>query len=198
MTLALSSTAMAHVTVKPSEALTASYQTFLVSVPNEKSIPTTSIKVVIPSGVQSVTPTQKAGWQVTTDKTGTGEDATVTAITWSGGTINQGTRDEFSFSAKLPDQATELQWKAYQTYSDGTVVSWDKAGSDDRSHDSEDENSGPLSVTNVVTETGATATVNAANQAATDAKKTANWALYTGIAGVAIGLIAVFLATRKK
>lgn len=196
-TLLFSASASAHVVVKPAEVVTAGFQTFTIGVPNEKDIPTTSVKLVIPAGLKYVQPTQKAGWQIDVEKDGTGEDATVKSITWSGNEVKAGFRDEFTFSGQVPEQATELQWKAYQTYSDGTIVSWDKASSGD-DHESEDENSGPFSVTKVVTDTATDASIKKADQAAADAKSAANTALYVGIAGVIVGLAGVFLATRKK
>ena len=68
--LATPGLALAHVVVKPSEALTGAYQTFTTSVPNEKDIPTIGIRLVIPESVESVTPTVKPGWEITTVKTG--------------------------------------------------------------------------------------------------------------------------------
>ena len=199
LVFATTTTTFAHVTVKPGEVATASYQVFTVNVPNEKEIPTTSVKVAVPENVSSVTPTNKSGWKVSTEKEGTGEEAKVKSITWSGGEIADGLRDEFTFSAKTPDEATEIKWKAYQTYSDGTVVSWDKEEEGD-SH-SEDSNSGPLSVTNVTAEAISNNDHDSSKSntvTATKAQVSADRALYVGIAGVILGLGAVFLATRKK
>ena len=197
LTLIFSTTASAHVVVKPAEVVTAGFQTFTVSVPNEKDISTTSIKVVVPEGLKYVQPTQKAGWQIAIENDGAGLDATVKSITWSGNEVEAGFRDDFTFSGQVPEAATVLQWKAYQTYSDGTIVSWDKATSGD-DQESEDENSGPFSVTNVVAETADDTAVKNAEQAASDAKNTANTALYVGAAGILVGLIGFFVASRKK
>ncbi len=197
LTLAFSATASAHVVVKPAEVVTAGFQTFTIGVPNEKDISTTSVKLTIPEGLKYVQPTQKAGWHIDIESEGTGLDATVKSITWSGNEVKAGFRDDFTFSGQVPEKATELQWNAYQTYSDGTVVSWDKASSGD-DHESEDENSGPFSVTKVVNETADEVALNNAEQAAADAKSAASTALYVGIAGVIVGLIAIFLGTRRK
>ncbi len=139
--------ASAHVVVKPAEVGVGAYQTFTTSVPNEKDIPVTAMKLTIPAGLKSVTPTVKPGWTIDEVKDGSGEDAVVKEITWSGGTIPAGQRDDFTFSAQAPAKPTSVQWKAYQTYEDGTVVSWDQAPtkSDDDSGDK-----GPYSVTKVV------------------------------------------------
>ncbi|MCW1908339.1 MAG: YcnI family protein [Candidatus Saccharibacteria bacterium] len=192
----MGATVSAHVVVKPGEVVTAGFQTFTIGVPNEKDISTTKVNLVIPEGLKYVQPTQKAGWKIDIEKTGTGEDATVTSITWSGNEVKAGFRDEFTFSGQVPENATELQWKAYQTYADGTVVSWDKAS--EGGHDEEGGNSGPYSVTKVVAETAANMAVQEADEAADDAKSAANTALYVGVAGLATGLAGVYLGTRKK
>lgn len=188
--------AVAHVTVKPTEAVTAAFQTFTVSVPNEKDIPTISVKVVMPKDLKYVTPTQKAGWEVEREVQGTGDSEKVTSITWSGGAIAQGLRDEFTFSAQVPEKATELQWKACQTYSDGTVVSWDQAS--EGGHGEGNSNAGPFSVTKVVAETSQDTAIAKADQAAADAESRANTALYFGTLGVLVGLIGIYFGTRKQ
>jgi len=193
----LSGSASAHVTVKPAEVVTAGFQTFTVSVPNEKDIATTSVELKIPDGMKYVQPTQKAGWQIDFEKDGNGLDATVKSITWSGNVVSAGFRDDFTFSGQVPEEATQLQWKAYQTYADGTVVSWDKASTGD-DHESEDENSGPFSVTQVVANATADISTEEVNQVAADASSTATFALYVAIAGVLVGLAGVYFGTRKK
>lgn len=138
------SSVSAHVVTSPSKVETAARQDFTVGVPNEKDIPTTQVRLVIPEGLESVTPYVKAGWTITTTKTGEGEEALVTEITWKGGSIGEGLRDNFVFRAVTPADPTTLVWKAYQTYSDGTVVAWDQEG------DEESETTGPASKTEVV------------------------------------------------
>ncbi len=190
-------TAHAHVTVSPSEVVSAGYQTFTVNVPNEKDIPTTSLRILIPENVTNVTPTQKAGWEIVTEK-GEGDDSdNVRSIVWGNGSIEKGLRDEFTFSAKVPEKTGEIQWKAYQVYADGTLVSWDQKESDD-GHSEENKNMGPFSVTKVVVGSDDEATTNKNHQAIVDAKTTAERSLYVAIAGVFVGLVGVFLATRKK
>ncbi len=187
--------AYAHVTVKPSEVATASYQVFTVSVPNEKNIPTTSIKLLIPGSITSATPTQKAGWQITKETETSNDTTSTTSLVWDGGAIAEGTRDEFSFSAKVPDTATKLQWKAYQTYADGTVVAWDQENKEGHSHSSDN---GPFSVTQVVDQPTEAHMTAKADQAAAESKVTAERALYVSLGALALGGLSVFLALRKK
>ncbi len=130
-------TALAHVVVKPDSVGVAKYQTFTVSVPNEKDIPTVSIKLILPDSLESATPTVKPGWKI---------EVKGKEVTWSGGSIPAGQRDDFSFSTKVPAEPTELAWKAYQTYEDGTVVSWDQNPTEANGN----KETTPYSVTKVV------------------------------------------------
>jgi uncharacterized protein YcnI len=136
----------AHVTVKPAEVGIGAFQTFTVSVPVEKEIPTVSVRLIIPEGVAHVTPTVKQGWSIEKITDGEGDSLKTTEIIWSGGQIPQGQRDEFSFSAQVPSSDTVLIWKAYQTYSDGAIVAWEKENEED-DHSEDDENTGPASKT---------------------------------------------------
>lgn len=143
----LSSSAIsAHVVVRPEEVGIGKFQTFSISVPNEKAIPTVGIRLVIPSGLKHVSPTVKTGWTIETKKDG----ENVTEIVWSGGSIPAERRDDFSFSAQTPAEATTLAWKAYQVYSDGTVVAWDQNPDEEEKHASESAEKTPYSQTKVV------------------------------------------------
>jgi len=132
-----SHSAFAHVSVKPSKAGVATFQTFVVGVPVEKDMATVGIRLVIPQGFEHVTPNVKPGWRISVKRaevemsegmepTNEHAEGPVTEISWTGGVIPSGQRDEFVFSAKVPGESTILAWKAYQTYADGSVVSWDK------------------------------------------------------------------------
>lgn len=204
------SSAFAHVTVKPGEVATASYTTFTVSVPNEKLADTVGIKLLIPESLSSVTPTVKPGWSISTEQEeATGDDAhsgvKVSSISWTGGSIPKGQRDDFTFSAKTPSQDNSLEWKAYQTYSDGVVVSWDKSDVDqpkkeDGSPDFSE--SGPFSVTKV-TENVEVTNADSSNTENTvsvneDIEKKASRAFYVSIAAIIVSLIGLAIATRTR
>lgn len=102
---------------KPAQVGVAAYQTFTAGVPNEKDIPTTGLRVVIPEGMTSVMPIVKPGWTISTKTVKVGDKENVSEIIWSGGSIPAGQRDEFGFSAKSPASEATVQWKTYQTYS---------------------------------------------------------------------------------
>jgi uncharacterized protein YcnI len=187
ISIGLTSNAMAHVVVSPKQVEPAAFQTFTVSVPNEKDIATTSIKLTLPSGLQYVTPTTKAGWNIAIDTFS--DTASVRSITWSGGAIAAGFRDEFTFSAQVPAKPTDLTWKAYQTYADGTVVSWDASETDN------DTNKGPASITKV---TSSESRPQSADQTVPTTDSTANRATIISITAVLISFIAIFISTRKR
>lgn len=119
------SPAFAHVSVKPGEAGVGERVNFAVSVPTEETDPTVEVRLVLPEGLQSVRPNAKPGWKIELKKIGDGEEATVTEIIWSGGTIPAEQRDEFVFNAQVPAKETNLIWKAYQKYGDGDIVAWE-------------------------------------------------------------------------
>ncbi|MBC7581670.1 YcnI family protein [Aeromicrobium sp.] len=179
--------ASAHIAVKPAEILTGSFQTFTMGVPNEKDSTIIQLRLEIPAGLQYVSPTVKNGWNIATEKTGEGESAAITSITWDGGAIGAGLRDDFTFSAKAPDAAASLNWKAYQTYDDGTTVAWDQKPT---AKESESDTAGPYSVTSVAK----TATAVAAAPVA--AATTDRTAKYLSIGALAVSLVAFAIATR--
>lgn len=187
--LLLVGSASAHVTVNPGEVLVDTYQVFTISVPNEKDNPTVSVRLEVPESIGSITPTSVADWTISFEATGEGDDRRVQAVTWSGGSIPANQRGEFSFSAKTPAEITTLTWKAYQTYADGTTVSWDQTDTDEHGHDGGDI--GPASLT-TVTEPGAEI------DQTDDANTWARYALYVSIVSFAVALTALYLATRKR
>lgn len=139
-------TVEAHSVVRPNKATVGAYQTFTLSVPSERNSTTTLVRLVIPEGLQSVTPNVKPGWKLEIKRTNV---TTVTELVWSNGTIPMHQRDEFSFSVKAPVQETTVNWKAYQTYQDGTVSAWDMDPSiGHTNHD--DHSGGPASQTTFI------------------------------------------------
>lgn len=142
--VSLTGIASAHVVVQPDQVGIGSFQVFSVNVPTEKNVPTVALRLLMPAGLDEVVPTIKSGWTISTKTNSKGD---ITEIDWTGGSIPPNFRDDFTFSAQVPAQPTELKWRAYQTYQGGTVVSWDAtpAGTDDATGDK-----GPYSITHVV------------------------------------------------
>jgi uncharacterized protein YcnI len=118
--LAVSTPAWAHVVVSPEVVTAGDYETLTLSVPTEKEIPTTKIRVEVPegfllSGVQPV-----PGWEHNFQEDG----GVVRAVTFSGGEIRSQEFQQFLLQAQAPDKPGEYPWKAIQTYEDGSVVEW--------------------------------------------------------------------------
>jgi uncharacterized protein YcnI len=118
--LAVPAPAWAHVVVSPEEVAAGDYETLTVSVPTEKEVPTTKIRVEVPegfllSGVQPV-----PGWEYAFEEDG----GVITAVTWSGGEIGPREFQQFLVQAQAPEEPGEYPWRAIQTYGDGSVVEW--------------------------------------------------------------------------
>ncbi len=118
--LAVPAPAWAHVVVSSEEVAAGDYETLTVSVPTEKEVPTTKIRVEVPegfllSGVQPV-----PGWEHAFEEDG----GIVTAVTFSGGEIRPREFQQFLVQAQAPEKPGEYPWKATQTYENGSVVEW--------------------------------------------------------------------------
>ena len=196
------SPAFAHVIVYPHQVGIAKIQDFTVSVPNEKNNPVVSVRLLIPKGVSLVVPDAIQGWTITTKSSGSGDSATVSEIDWTDGSIPVGQRAELLFQAQAPATPTTIAWKAYQTYSDGTIVSWDVnpaivANLSDTQQDqlADKENKGEYSTTQVINDLAASNDMTNSVIAATQNAQIAE--MLSGVA-ILLGVFAVYLAWRKK
>lgn len=137
LVLAAAGAASAHVTVSPTSAPQGSAQELTFKVPNEESgANTVSVQLQIPTAnpIAQVLAKPVPGWTiavhtVTLSKPLTTDDGTfntaVDEIDWTGGSILPGQYQDFSISVDpLPSDATQLVFKAVQTYSNGDVVRW--------------------------------------------------------------------------
>jgi uncharacterized protein YcnI len=108
------------VVVSPEEVTAGDYATLTVSVPTEKEVPTSKIRVEVPDGfiVSGVQPVP--GWDYSFEEDG----GLITAITWSGGEIKPKEFQQFLVQAQAPEEPGEYPWRAFQTYEDGSVVEW--------------------------------------------------------------------------
>lgn len=158
----------AHAVVTPNQVGVAATQTFILTVPTEKDGgTTTSVRLVLPMGLNFVTPVVQAGWSANVKsgpipsgmpapKAADGDLATSipVEVDWTGGSIPSGQKAIFQFSAQVPAQPTELDWKVYQGYADGSTVSWDLGPNDPQPKDSSGnptfDDKGPYSKTMVV------------------------------------------------
>jgi len=99
--LVVPAVALGHARVSPAVALAGELQLFSLAVPTEKSGVTTS-KIVL---------------------TGSGDNAIVERVTWTGGHTPTGEDSLFQFLAQ-PAAAQTYTFQVQQTYSDGSIVNW--------------------------------------------------------------------------
>jgi periplasmic copper chaperone A len=140
LVVALGATAAgAHVEVVPSSAPKGGFEILSFSVPNEETAANTvTVQVNLPTRypIASVSIQPKPGWSTVVKKSKLAKPVqsddgevteAVTQITWTAtdGGLKPGEFDLFTISAgPLPTNTNQLVFKAIQTYSDGTTVSW--------------------------------------------------------------------------
>lgn len=194
--LSMATVVKAHVSVKPAQVGIGAFQTFTVGVPNEKEVPTTSLRLVIPEGLNYVTPNVKPGWIISVKKSGEGEEAKVTEISWTGGSIPAGQRDEFNFSAQTPKENSELKWKAYQTYQTGEIVAWDQDPNAPKASTTGDDGGiTPYSVTKVMNDLQSSAAPMVSNS---EVKSENNSSMIFSAAALLVSFAALGISLRKK
>jgi uncharacterized protein YcnI len=108
----------AHVVVTPRESAAGAEQVYTVRVPTEGAVPTTSLELEIPQGLQvlQVESSEHFTFEVRKDKD------RIVAITWKG-EIKPKEFALFVFNAHNPPEGV-LQWKAHQTFADGSMRHW--------------------------------------------------------------------------
>jgi uncharacterized protein YcnI len=128
--LAFPAAAFAHARVSPPVGLAKQLQLFTLTVPTEKNGTTTSVEFTPPEGfdIDSFVPTPD--WKRQVQQTGSGEEAVIKKITWTGGTTPTGEDSTFGFVAQ-PQSEKSYTFDVRQTYSDGSVVDWNGPESSD-------------------------------------------------------------------
>ena len=112
-------TAAAHVTVWPRESQTGSYEKYVVRVPTEGNVATTSLELVVPDDVTIVSLGAPAGFTYEVKRAGD----RITTIIWTM-RIAPGEFAEFAFMARNPKAAGDIAWRAVQRFADGTQTEW--------------------------------------------------------------------------
>ncbi|WP_431278916.1 YcnI family protein [Leifsonia poae] len=211
--------ASAHVRVDPGQATAGSYATLTFKVPTESATAgTVKLVVDLPTATPftSVSYQPLAGWTTTVDteklaKPIKTDDGTITEapvrVTWtadSGVQVAPGQFQLFTISAGAVPDTGQVLLPAHQTYSDGSVVDWaDKTPASG----AEPEHPAPVLYindkapaadgANPVVATNTPAPTATASTGSTDAV-----AIGLGIAGLALGaialVVAVFAATRRR
>jgi uncharacterized protein YcnI len=129
--LVATASAGAHANVSPSVVKAKDGQVFTLAVPNEKdNAKTTKVELTPPAtfAIDSFAPA--SGWKRVVAVHGSGEEATVENVTWSGGSVGPGGYAQFQFLAE-PQKTGKASFKVRQTYSDGSVVDWTGSESSD-------------------------------------------------------------------
>ena len=122
------SAAWAHAEVSPGVVLAKHAQEYGLLVPTEReNAATTSVELTVPSGFAIDSFVPSPGWKRTEQTQGSGEEATVQKVTWSGGKVPTGEDAAFHFLAT----AKTYEFKVRQTYSDGSIVDWSGPESSD-------------------------------------------------------------------
>lgn len=191
--LFFSGIASAHVTVSPKETTQGSYEVFTVRVPTEKQVPTVKVEVKFPDGVDISRFEPKPGWKYDLEKDGTGK---INGVVWTatGEGLSATEFGDFKMNGKVGDKATQLSWKAYQTYKDGSVVEWVGAEGSDK----------PASVTKVNPKTANVPADNhgaatpAVSQPQEQKSETSNVPLILSIVALVAGLGSLFVSLKKK
>ena len=122
--LVVAASASAHAHISPPVVLAKETQVYTLAVPTEKEDnQTTEIELTVPAGfgIDSFVPS--AGWKRTVRATGSGEDAVISKVTWTGGSVPTGEDATFSFLGS-PSSSKTYTFQVRQTYKDGSVVDW--------------------------------------------------------------------------
>jgi uncharacterized protein YcnI len=129
--LTITAAASAHAKVSPSVVAANDSEVFTLAVPTEKEgAATTAVELTPPTGfgIDSFLPSP--GWKRSTVTAGSGEEAAVQRVTWTGGSVPTGEDAAFSFLAS-PSKSGTYAFTVKQTYSDGSVVNWSGPESSD-------------------------------------------------------------------
>jgi uncharacterized protein YcnI len=129
--LTFAASAFAHARMSPPVALAKQLQLFTLAVPTEKeNAQTTTIVLTLPAGfgIDSFVPSP--GWTRTVQQNGSGENAVIQQVTWTGGKVPTGEDATFSFLA-VPSASKTYTFDVKQSYTDGSVVEWNGAESSD-------------------------------------------------------------------
>lgn len=122
--LALPAAALGHAEVSPKVSLSGQLQLYSLTVPTERSAAsTTRVVLTLPSGFAIDSFVPSPGWRRVVQQSGSGDNAVVEKVTWTGGHVPTGEDSLFQFLAQ-PARAGTYTFTVQQTYSDGSAVDW--------------------------------------------------------------------------
>ena len=129
--LAFASSAWAHAEISPPVTKSKTAQLFTLAVPTEKEgLMTTKVELMPPSGFGMDSFVPAVGWKRQLQETGSGENAVIQKVTWTGGRVPTEEDAVFQFLASADSNKT-YTFTVRQTYSDGSVVDWSGPESSD-------------------------------------------------------------------
>lgn len=188
LTLAAAGVAWGHVNVSPEEVPGGGYEKLTVTVPTERDVPTTEVRVEVPEGFTVLGVRPVPGWDYEFEE----EAGEITAVTWSGGEIGPREFQEFTLQTRTPEEAGEYAWNALQTYEGGEVVEW--TGTEDSEE--------PASVVRVVAGGAEGDSQGAATQESSSedlpGTATAPIAAYGGLGVGALALVVALVALLRR
>jgi uncharacterized protein YcnI len=135
----------AKVDITPEQVAPSATQVFTLGVTAVKESSIVKVKLIIPEGVESITPNVNLGWNIEVKKDG---DKSI-EILWAGGILPTDRREDFVFAAKTSPKEDTLKWKVYETYQDGTEVSWDQEQKNATSETEKNKDQTPYLTTSV-------------------------------------------------
>lgn len=126
MTGAFAAQANAHAKIGPSVVGVGSSNAYTLMVPTEsETATTTSVVMEVPDGFNLGGFEATPGIKRDVVSTGSGEEAKVSKVTWTGLKVPSGESAFLRFSGYVTDDKPhEFAFKVEQTYSDGKVVDW--------------------------------------------------------------------------
>jgi uncharacterized protein YcnI len=123
--------ASAHARISPAVSLSKELQLYSLAVPTEKEGKTTTqIVLTVPKGFSIDSFVPSPGWKRVEQSNGSGDNAVIQKVTWTGGKVPTGEDSLFQFLAQ-PSKPGSYTFQVQQSYSDGSIVSWSGPESSD-------------------------------------------------------------------
>jgi uncharacterized protein YcnI len=121
--LVAASAAGAHARLSPPVSVANELQLYSLAIPTEKDgVTTTKIVLTVPKGFSIDSFVPSPGWHRVLQQTGSGDNAVVQKVTWTGGHTPTEEDSLFQFLGQ-PGKGT-YTFDVEQTYSDGSIVDW--------------------------------------------------------------------------
>src|SRR5579872_6813932 len=122
--LVFAGSASAHARMSPAVSLANELQLYSLGIPTEKANAfTTKVVLTLPKGFSIDSFVPSPGWKRVEQSTGSGDNAVITQVTWTGGHVPTEEDSLFQFLAQ-PAKAGAYTFTVKQTYSDGSIVNW--------------------------------------------------------------------------